>query len=137
MKKTLRDCKRFKIIFCTISILFGIAGTIMIPVFVINRIMNSPLGFFIPLFLIILGFGFFIAALITMKIYVYNIDNHEVICFCGFTHDFLIVDEVVVDRGGMSGFTAPVLTHKLGNKHLEFSHKRLKVNGEMVMPNKK
>ena len=135
MKKTIKDCKRFKILFCAINALIGIAGLVGLALYlVLKPNIHFLVGILVPTFVAATCFYLLIWALIHMEILVYEIDKHEVVCFLGFSHNFMIIDQKVVARDGALFYMIPTLRYKLNNKQLEFHQKSLKVDGQDVMP---
>lgn len=134
MKMTLSSCKTIRFGFLLFGLALLITGVVGL-IFVGIQGLSTGL---LVLFVLFATIGLYasIYCIAYIRIYVYSIDNHEVICFTGPTHEYIIVDEQVVDKATTSTFNPPTLTHKLGNKQLEYSRKRLKVNGELVLPNR-
>lgn len=102
MKKTLKSCKRFIFLHYIIWLIVPIPF-ICIVALVDTQSSSFTFGIIFLLISVILSFSFILAAIISMRLYRYEVDGHEVICFDAY-HAYMIVDEQVVDKAWSSIF---------------------------------
>ncbi len=120
---------------CVLYLMFYFALCFIVPtILILIEFLVTPDSVVIGLFSLlslILGIIFSIYGASRFNLKKYNNKNHQIVCFEAF-NSFLIIDNKIVDKAERSLFHPPVLSYKSKNDIFEYSHKRLKINGQYI-----
>jgi len=135
MEKTYKELKKFRVGASAIMLLIGL-GMLGLGIFIMfTKWPMWQLTFTLSL----LAFVLCSAAGLEIRIKCYKIGTHEVVCYSGLYHRYLIVDNKIIDKADDAwGFAQITLKAKVEQDNLEMRAAafsvNLKVNDQLVMP---